>query len=145
MQPRKPYSTDLTDAQWERIAPLLPPERPAGMVGRPREIAYREIVNAILYLNRTGCQWRNLPHEFPHYVSVSDYYHLWRKNGLLECIHDTLRTQVRQQAGKADEPSVLLIDSQSVKTTEKGGRRNLRQLSGMTRAKRSKGANAILP
>ena len=142
MQPRKPYPTDLTDAQWQLIEPLLPTPRCAGMVGRPRKHSFREIVNAILYLVRTGCQWRNLPHDFPAYTSVSDYYHAWRKNGILDRIHDVLRDMVRQQAGREAEPSLILIDSQSVKTTEKGGHRNLKKLSVMTLANGSKAANA---
>jgi transposase len=142
MKTRKPYPSDLTEDQWNLIAGFFPERRP-GLVGRPRENSFREIVNAILYLLRTGCQWRHLPHDFPVYTSVSDYYHLWRKNGLLERIHDALRTQVRKQAGKEAEPSLLLIDSQSVKTTEKGGRMNLKKLSALTRANSSKDANAI--
>ena|SRR5947207_10936223 len=142
MKTRKPYPSDLTEDQWKLIAGFFP-ERPPGLVGRPRENSFREIVNAILYLLRTGCQWRNLPHDLPVYTSVSDYYHLWRTNGLLERIHDALRAQVRKQADKEAEPSLILIDSQSVKTTEKGGRRNLKKLSVLTRANASKDANAI--
>ena len=118
------------------------PDRKPGEVGRPRERPWREIVNALLYLVRTGCQWRNLPHAFPPYSTVSHYYHKWRKNGLLEKIEAHLRRSVRLLVGKEAEPSVVIIDSQSVKTTEKGGRRNLRELSAMTQAKRSKGASA---
>src|ERR1700685_1020879 len=123
METRKPYPSDLTDEQWNLISGFFP-ERKPGEVGRPRERCFREIVNAILYLLRTGCQWRHLPHDLPPPTTVSDYYHLWRKNGLLPRIHDALRTLVRTQAGKEPEPSVVLNDSQSVKTTEKGGRRN---------------------
>jgi putative transposase len=143
MTTRKPYESDLTDAQWQHIAPKLPPERPPGSAGRPREHSYREIVNAILYIARTACQWRQLPHDFPPYTTVSDYYHQWRKSGLLQDLHDSLRAEVRKQAGREAEPSVLLIDSQSVKTTEKGGRRNPKKLSALTQASRLKAANAI--
>jgi putative transposase len=141
MSTRKPYTTDLSDAEWNRIAGFFPVRR-WGQVGRPREIAYREIVNALLYLVGNGCRWRDLPHDLPAYTTVSTYYHQWRKNGVLARIEDDLRRQVRRQAGKEDEPSVVIIDSQSVKTTEKGGRPNLRKLSGMMPAKRSKAANA---
>lgn len=144
MNTRKAYDSDLTDAQWNRIKGLFC-ERPAGMVGRPRTYSCREIVNAILYLLRTGCQWRNLPHDFPPYTLVSSYYHTWRKSGLVERVHDALRTQVRRHEGKQTEPSVLLVDSQSSKTTEKGGRTNLTQLSAMTPPSTSKAANATLP
>ena len=130
--------TNLTDAQWQLISGFFQPRRP-GLAGRPREYSYREIVNAILYLIRTGCQWRHLPHDFPPYTQVSDYYHHWRKNGLLESLQDTLRTQVRQQAGKADEPSVVMIDSQSVKTTEKGGRSEPEKTIGYDAGKQVKG------
>lgn len=143
MQTRKPYDTDLTEDQWHLMAGFFPGPPSPSTPGRRREYPYREIVNAILYLARTACQWRNLPHDFPPYTLVSHYYHLWRKSGLLQRIHDTLRTQVRRQAGKEDEPSVMLLDSQSVKTTEKGGRRNLRKVSVLTWASRSKGANVI--
>jgi putative transposase len=143
MQTRKPYDTDLTDDQWSLIEGFFPGAPPPSAPGRRREYPYRDIVNAILYLGRTGCQWRNLPHDFPPYTLVSHYYHLWRKNGLLERIHDALRAKVRKQAGRDPEPSVLLVDSQSVKTTEKGGRRNLSKLSVLTWARRSKAANAI--
>ncbi len=113
------------------------------MVGRPREIPYRSIVNAILYLVRTGCQWRLLPHDFPCYSTVSDYYHQWSENGLLEKMEAHLRRAVRLAVGKEAEPSVVIIDSQSVKTTEKGGRPNLRKLSAMTPENRLKAASAI--
>jgi putative transposase len=142
MTTRKPYSTDLSDSEWNHLAGFFPVRRP-GLVGRPREIDYREIINAILYLVGNGCRWRDLPHDLPCYTTVSTYYHQWRKNGLLARIEDDLRRQVRREAGKEEEPSVMIIDSQSVKTTEKGGRMNLKRLSGMTRAKRSKAANAI--
>lgn len=144
MPTRQPYPTDLTDAEWDCIRAFFS-VRPKGLVGRPREIAYRDIVDAILYLVRTGCQWRNLPHDFPCYSTVSDYYHLWRKNGLLERIHAALRHKVRQQAGKEPEPSVVLRDSQSVKTTEKGGRKSLTRLSVLTWANSSRGVNATSP
>lgn len=141
MNIRKAYATDLTDAQWERVKCLFC-ERPASMVGRPREYSYREIVNAIQYLVRTGCQWRNLPHDFPPYTLISYYYHAWRKSGLGQRLHDALRGQVRREEGRETEPSVLMVDSQSSKTTEKGGLKTLRKLSGMTPERRLKAVNA---
>jgi transposase len=144
MSTRKPYTTDLTDAEWNLIAGFFPLRLP-GMVGRPREVAYREIVNAILYLVGNGCRWRDLPHDLPCYTTVSTYYHAWRNNGLLERLEACLRRQMRLQAGKESEPSVLILDSQSVKTTEKGGHKNLKRLSVMTRARRLKAASATWP
>lgn len=124
---RKSYPTDLTDAQWARIAPLIPPAEPGG---RPRSVDAREVVNAILYLVRTGCQWRNLPHEFPPWGTVHYYYRRWRLDGTWQKVHDALREQTRAKEGRRAAPSAAIIDSQSVKSTEKGG------LAGTTRASR---------
>lgn len=144
MLTRKPYNTDLTDAQWSLIEGFFS-VRPPGCVGRPREIPYREIINAILYLLDTGCQWRNLPHDLPCYSTVSDYYHTWRKNGLLERMEASLRRRLRLQAGKEATPSVVILDSQSVKTCSKGGQQNPRRLSALTPARASKAASAMWP
>ena len=114
------YPSDLTDAQWKRVAPLFPKPRPDGR-GRPRTASYREILNAILYLTRSGCAWRLLPHDFPHWKTVYTYFRLWQLDGLWEKIHDRLREQVRAAAGRKRSPSAAILDSQSVKTTEKGG------------------------
>lgn len=120
---RKPYPTDLTDAQWERIEPLIPLAKPGG---RPRSVDMREMVNAILYFTRTGCQWRNLPHEFPPWGTVHYYYRRFRLDGSWQRIHDALREQVRiEKEGREATPSAAIIDSQSVKTTEKGDREAL--------------------
>ena len=142
MHTRKPYPSDLSDTEWQLLHGFFPNRKP-GQVGRPREHAWREIVNALLYLVRTGCQWRHLPHDFPPYSTVSDYYHQWRKSGVLARIEAPLRRDVRLCVGKEALPSVMIVDSQSVKTTEKGGPRNLRKLSATTPARRSTGANAI--
>lgn len=117
---RKPYSSDLSDAQWSLLEPLLPPAVPAG---RPRTVDLREIVNAILYLLANGCAWHALPHDFPAEGTVRDYFHRWRRNGVWERAHDILRRQVREQAGKEPEPSAGSIDSQSVKATRTAGTR----------------------
>ncbi len=117
-QARRTYDTDLTDAQWEILRPLLPPP-PGG--GRPRITDLREVLNAILYLLRSGCAWELLPHDFPPPGTVYDYFSKWRRDGTIERIHDALRRTVREASESDPEPSVASLDSQSVKTTEVGG------------------------
>ncbi|GHT37284.1 hypothetical protein FACS189427_10030 [Planctomycetales bacterium] len=111
MSTRSPYPTDLTDAQWELIRPLIP--LPTG--GRPKTADLRQIVNVILYQAKTGCQWRLLPHDFPPEGTVRDDFHRFKRNKVLENINDELRQRVRLQAGRNAEPSLAVIDSQSVK------------------------------
>lgn len=110
------YSTDLSDAQWERVRPFVEKN-----CGRPAQIERRRIVNAILYILRTGCQWRLLPREFPSWSTVHSCYWRWRRDGTLEKLHEALRQEVRLQAGRKAQPAAVILDSQSVKTTEKGG------------------------
>ena len=136
------YPSDLSDAQWQKIAPLLPVERAAGRVGRPRKYTNRQIVNAILYLIRTGCQWRYLPREYPPYGCVLWYFRRWRDDATLDRVHDALRAQAREQVGKEPTPSVVLLDSQSVKAGEKGAIATRQKPQAMTRASTSKDASA---
>lgn len=117
---RKPYKSDLIDEQWELIEDRFPEPK---KLGRNREIEFREIVNAILYINRTGCPWEYLPHDFPNYKTVNHYYNEWRKNGLWDEIMLTLTAEVRQEEGRDCEPSAGSIDSQSTKTSSTPGER----------------------
>ena len=131
---RKKYTSDLTDEEWAILEPLVPPAK-AG--GRPRPTDRREVFNAIVYVLKTGCQWANLPGDFPAYSTVFDYYNAWRKAKVWSRLNDALPEKVRVAEGREATPSAAVLDSQSVKTTEKGGR-------GATMVpSRSRDANAL--
>jgi putative transposase len=112
---RKSYPSDLTDAQWQLIAPLLPAAKPGG---RPRQVHLREVANALFYLNREGCTWRALPHDFPPWRTVYEYFAAWRADGTWEAVNGALRRKLRVAAGRPHTPTTASLDSQSVKATE---------------------------
>jgi putative transposase len=114
---REAYPSDLTDREWEIVEPLLNALDPPCKTGRPRGIDLREVLNAIFYLNKTGCPWRYLPHDFPPRVNVAYYYYKWTENGTLEAINTALRQQLREKAGRDPDPTAAIVDSQSVKGT----------------------------
>ncbi len=118
---RESYDSDVNDEQWALLEPLLEPESKKKS-GRPRTADRREIVSAIFYVLKTGCQWRQLPHGFPAWSTVYVYYRRWRVAGIWQKVHQALHRQVRHQAGKEEMPTAAILDSQSVKTSQKGGR-----------------------
>lgn len=115
---RPVYPSDLSDAEWEVWRPYIPEPLPGG---RPAQHTRREIVNAILYVLRTGCAWEYLPHDFPPYKTVYDYFRQWRRSGVWERANAALTRQSREAQGREAEPSLGIIDTQSAPTTEKGG------------------------
>ena len=131
---QKPYASDLNDVEWALLAPLIPPPKTGG---RPRSVNMRAVLNAIFYVVKTGCQWDMLPRDFPPKGTVYHYFNRWRKNDLWERINTRLREQVRQAEGRAATPSAAILDSQSVKTAEKGG------FVALMAASSSKGANGM--
>ncbi|SRR6266446_2152155 len=118
MKTNQIYPTDLTDRQWDCIKELIPPAKPGG---KPRTLDMRAVVNALLYLSVTGCQWRMLPREYPAWQSVYTYFRTFRDDGTWQRIHDTLRAQVRKRVGRHKQPTAGALDSQSVKTTQMPG------------------------
>lgn len=130
------YPSDLTDAQWARLEPLLRQERVSRHAGgRPRKHELRRVADALLYVVKTGCQWRQLPSNFPPWKAVHEQFRRWRDAGLWERVGQALREEGRRAAGRNATPTVAIIDSQSAKTAGKGGR------AATTRAKRSRAAS----
>jgi putative transposase len=131
---RLAYTTDLTDEEWQMLAPLLPPEKTGG---RPRKYPMREVLNGIQYVLRAGCAWRLMPHDLPHWQTAYQYFRAWRQDGTWIRIHDQRRDEVRTHMGRHPQPSGAIIDAQTVKTTEKGG------LTAMMARRNSTVASAI--
>lgn len=131
---RAVYDSDVTDAEWAMIRVFLPPHPPWG---DDPTVSKREIVNAIFYINKHGCTWRGMPHDLPKWQTVYGYFRQWSKTGVWERINDALRRAVRVAEGRQPEPTAGIVDSQSVKTTEKGG------YMGTTRARKSTVASVI--
>jgi transposase len=132
------YPSDLTDAEWTLIAPLIPPAKRGG---RKRTVVVREVLNAIFYVLATGCQWNALPKDLPPKSTAHSYFMLWDWNGTLERIHDALYVALREAAGKEASPTTAIIDSQSAKAAQKGARRSIRK--DLTPARKSRGASAM--
>lgn len=136
MPPRQLYPNDLSDQEWNLIAPMVTfKSTPRGRKGIHSK---REMLNAIFYLLRTGCQWRHLPHDLPPWKSVYTQFRRWKLGGLFEEIHDYLRKELRVLLKRARDPSAGIVDSQSVKTTEKGGSK------AMMESKKLRGERGIL-
>lgn len=133
------YPSDLSDAEWALVEPLIPPAKRGG---RARTIDVREVLNAIFYLLSTGCQWRALPKDFPPKTTVYEYLDLWNWDGTLARIHHALYVEARERAGREASPTVAIIDSQSVKGAEKGGPTLIHRASMPARRSRARSATS---
>lgn len=132
------YPSDLTDEEWAHVEPLIPPARRGG---NKRHVNVREVVNGLMYVLSTGCQWRAIPKDLPHRSTVYDYFDLWSWDGTLDRIHHALYVKCREAASREASPTACIIDSQSVKSGEKGGLRLTQQ--DMTRARKSRARSGI--
>ena len=117
------YESDLTDEEWAEVAPMIPPAKPGG---NKRTVNVREILNGIMYILSSGCQWRAIPTDLPPRTTIHDYLERWTWEGTLERIHHALYVKCREQASREASPTAAVIDSQSVKSAEKGGRASIR-------------------
>jgi transposase len=132
------YPSDLTDDEWARVGSLIPPARRGG---NKRHVDVREVMNGIMYVLSTGCQWRAIPKDLPPRSTLFDYLDLWSYDGTLDRIHHALYGECREQGEREASPTAAIIDSQSVKSAEKGGSASIRM--AMMRAKRSRARSAI--
>lgn len=132
------YPSDLTDAEWALVWPLIPPSKRGG---NKRTVNIREIVNGVMYILSAGCQWRAIPKDLPPRSTLNDYFRRWDDDGTLDGLHSALYVQCRELAGRNASPTAAVIDSQSVKSAEKGGSRLTRTVT--TRAKRSRARRDI--
>ena len=132
------YPSDLTDQEWEKVAPLIPPAKRGG---NKRTVVVREVVNGLMYVLSAGCQWRAVPKDLPPRSTLHGYFDLWSWDGTLDQIHYALYVECREQAGREASPTAAIIDSQSLKSAEKGGPASMR--TALTRAKRSRARSAI--
>jgi len=131
------YPSDLSDAEWALVAPLIPPSKHGG---RPRSVNVREVLNAIFYVLWTGCQWKALPKDFPPKSTVYDYLDLWEWDGTLERLHHALYVEERERQGREASPTVAIIDSQTARDASKGGPRSTRRATTPGRRRRAAGA-----
>jgi transposase len=132
------YPSDLTDEEWALIGPLIPPAKRGG---NKRTVRERDVVDGLMYILSTGCQWASLPKDLPPRSTVNDYFRRWNWDGTLGRIHHALYVQCREMAGREASPTTAIIDSQSVKSAEKGGSASTRR--ALTRARRSKAKSAM--
>jgi transposase len=133
------YPSDMTDAEWALVKPLV--DVPRRGQGRRRQVDLREVLNAVFYILETGCQWRALPRDLPPRSTVHDYFIRWQCDRTLEKLHHELYVRAREQAGKETSPTTAIVDSQSVKSAERGAERRIR--SATMPARRSRGASAM--
>jgi transposase len=132
------YPSDLTDAEWAHVGPVIPPARRGG---NRRHVDERALVNGLMYILSTGCQWRAIPKDLPARSTLYDYFDLWSYDGTLDRLHEALYVKCREQAGRAASPTAAILDSQSVKSAEKGGIASIRM--ALMRARRSKARSGI--
>ena len=140
------YPSDLTDEEWALVEPHLPPPRkPRGKKAKEKPpVDRREVMNGLLYVLTTGCQWRQLPKDLPPKSTVHDYFMAWRSKGVLACIHHALYVEARELAGRNPTPSLAIVDSQSVKSAEKGGQTLIRPVTTPVKKSRAKNVTSQL-